>query len=320
MSSITTRNLVPGCRLPTWLVAPSLILALVGASTASAQSGGVTPPGGAPAPAPAAAAAPKGQPPARSAQIVEARARPKKAYFYGLKPVRFEVTLRAKQATDLRIDILGARSGTLLRSVYQLDVAPGTAQRIVWDGLSSTGSPLRGKLRFEVRGINGEAIPMARSAPRRAAQQHHAQKPGAMMRFGLFDYIFPVRGRHSYGDGLGAGRGHQGQDLPAACGTKIVAAQGGTVKVNAYQASGAGYYVVLDTIGSDVDHTYFHMLGPSPLGIGQVVKTGQQIGQVGTTGHSTGCHLHFEAWSTPGWIVGSPLDPTPMLRAWDRYS
>ena len=42
-------------------------------------------------------------------------------------------------------------------------------------------------------------------------------------------FIFPVRGPHQYWDGLGAGRGHMGQDIGAACKTKVVAAHGGKV-------------------------------------------------------------------------------------------
>jgi murein DD-endopeptidase MepM/ murein hydrolase activator NlpD len=299
------------------------ILVTARAGTAEAQSGGVTTPGGTTTSAPSPTTAPpQGEPPAPSVRIIEARARPFKAYHFGLKPIRFAVTVIGKGPTDLRIDILRERSGVLERSIYQLEVPSGIRQRVVWDGLSSAGVAVRGKLRFRVRGINGEAIPMAKAAARPSASSpKRARKPAATMRLRLFDHIFPVRGKHSYGDGLGAGRGHQGQDLPAGCGTKVVAAQGGTVQVSAYQAAGAGYYVVIDAAGSDVDHAYFHLLGPSGLTPGQVVRTGQQIGQVGNTGRSFGCHLHFEMWSGPGWYEGgSVLDAAPSLRAWDRYS
>jgi len=255
-------------------------------------------------------------PPGRSVRIIEARVRPAKAYFYGLKKIRFAIKLAAKAPTDLRIDIV-RRSGRLERSIVRLDVPPKRRTVIPWDGLSTAGAPVRGKLRFLVRGVNGEPIVIAR---RYAAKR----KKGPKMRFGLFDHIFPVRGKHSYGDGIGApraGHTHQGQDISAKCGTRLVAAQGGTVQVAAYQAGGAGYYVVIDTIGSDVDHVYMHMIGPLGVVPGQVVYTGQGFGQVGSTGRSSGCHLHFEMWSPPGWYEGGSFwDPAPYLRAWDRYS
>lgn len=140
-------------------------------------------------------------------------------------------------------------------------------------------------------------------------------------------FIFPVRGAHSYGGSgsrFGAPRGdhrHQGQDVAASCGVPMVAAQGGKVITRSYQAGGAGYYIVIRSQATGHDLVYMHMQGPGPWSSGDWVRTGQKIGKVGTTGSSTGCHLHFERWTKPGWYAGGhPFDPLPGLKWWDSYS
>ena len=132
---------------------------------------------------------------------------------------------------------------------------------------------------------------------------------------------FPVRAPHTYGDGIGAGRGHEGQDLMAACGKKVVAARGGRVRLVDYQASGAGHYVVIKGEGRSYDYVYMHMLKRLTVREGERVEAGEQIGSVGSTGRSTACHLHFEMWNAPGWYRGGALEnPTPFLKRWDRSS
>jgi murein DD-endopeptidase MepM/ murein hydrolase activator NlpD len=131
--------------------------------------------------------------------------------------------------------------------------------------------------------------------------------------------VFPVRGHHTYGDGLGAGRHHQGQDLMAKCGKAVVAAQPGRVEWVDYQASGAGNYVVIDGKRRLHDTVYMHLSKRPVVREGQRVAAGQLLGRVGTTGDSSACHLHFEMWS-PKWSAGKPVDPEPYLRRWDKAS
>ena len=138
---------------------------------------------------------------------------------------------------------------------------------------------------------------------------------------------FPVRGPHNYGGAsarFGAprsGHSHQGHDVMAACGTKLVAARGGRVQYRGYQASGAGYYIVIDGAKTRQDFVYMHLIRPAVVGKGQTVATGQKIGKVGTTGSSSACHLHFEIWGAPGWYQGGkPFNPLPKLKYWDSFS
>lgn len=136
-------------------------------------------------------------------------------------------------------------------------------------------------------------------------------------------HVFPIRGRHDRGryetNDFGGGRGHQGQDMFAACGTPLVAALGGRVLRAASEGAGGNYVVIA---GSDRRaYVYMHLQQPSPLKTGDKVATGQPIGRVGDSGNADGCHLHFELWSAPGWYTGGrPLDTARMLAAWDAAS
>jgi murein DD-endopeptidase MepM/ murein hydrolase activator NlpD len=106
----------------------------------------------------------------------------------------------------------------------------------------------------------------------------------------------------------------------ANCGSRLVAARGGTVKFSGYH-SAAGNYIVIRGAKDSFDYSYMHLSAPSPFETGDKVYTGQQIGVVGSTGSSTACHLHFEEWTAPGWYDGGrPIDPLADLQAWDSFS
>jgi murein DD-endopeptidase MepM/ murein hydrolase activator NlpD len=103
----------------------------------------------------------------------------------------------------------------------------------------------------------------------------------------------------------GTTRFHSGVDIDGACGQPIFAAENGTV-LSAGSNGGYGLASVIDH-GDGLSTLYGHQ---SSLGVssGQTVERGQQIGLVGTTGLSTGCHLHFEVR-----VNGEPVDPVPYL-------
>jgi murein DD-endopeptidase MepM/ murein hydrolase activator NlpD len=89
----------------------------------------------------------------------------------------------------------------------------------------------------------------------------------------------------------GAYKMHNGIDIPGASGTPIYATRSGYVSVAAYQAGGAGNYVSLNH-GDGFGSIYMHMTHYI-VSVGQYVSAGQVIGYMGTTGGSTGVHLHF---------------------------
>lgn len=141
---------------------------------------------------------------------------------------------------------------------------------------------------------------------------------------GIVPGRFPILGPHGFGGAdarFGAGRPghiHQGQDVTAAEGTPLVSPVAGTVYWRAYQAGGAGHYLVIR--GTDQrDYVFMHLQSGSPVvDKDATVASGQRIASVGTTGSSSGPHLHFEIW-VGGWQArgGRPIDPLPQLRAWD---
>jgi hypothetical protein len=98
---------------------------------------------------------------------------------------------------------------------------------------------------------------------------------------------------------------HTGTDLAAACGTPVKAAKAGTVTA-AGGATGYGNRVIVDHGGGLVT-TYNHLTSYAAT-VGLAVQQGQIIGYVGSTGWSTGCHLHFEVK-----VNGAFVDPAPYL-------
>jgi murein DD-endopeptidase MepM/ murein hydrolase activator NlpD len=103
----------------------------------------------------------------------------------------------------------------------------------------------------------------------------------------------------------GAPEFHQGLDIAAPTGTTVTAAAGGTV-IMAQWYGGYGNYILIDH-GGGYSTGYGH-LSAIYVTTGQSVQRGQAIGAVGSTGQSTGPHLHFEVR-----IAGKPVDPAPRL-------
>ena len=93
-----------------------------------------------------------------------------------------------------------------------------------------------------------------------------------------------------YGDTAGRGKPHEGIDIPAPSGTKIIAASSGIVEWANYSTS-AGNWIGINH-GNGIYTIYMHQ-SKIKVKTGQKVEAGDVIGYVGTTGYSTGNHLHF---------------------------
>jgi len=128
---------------------------------------------------------------------------------------------------------------------------------------------------------------------------------------GAPQFLLPVIGRASSGYGLrtdptdGRAVNHMGFDLAAKTGTAVAAAARGTV----VHAGPAGTYGNLVTLRHDngFETRYAH-LSSVDVKVGDLVEAGAGLGKVGSTGYSTGPHLHFEIRHD-----GQPIDPAPLL-------
>jgi murein DD-endopeptidase MepM/ murein hydrolase activator NlpD len=165
------------------------------------------------------------------------------------------------------------------------------------------------------------AAPDGRYGVRVVAPRGHARRAGALT---LRGHMFPIRGPHHdrgpagyFGVPRNGGRTHEGFDVNAACGTRLVAARAGRVTRSTYDPVLYGNDVIIRGRLNNRTYRYSHLLHPALVRKGDLVRTGQQIGVVGNTGNARtiGCHLHFELRRN-----GVLMDPKGPLHAWDGWS
>lgn len=131
--------------------------------------------------------------------------------------------------------------------------------------------------------------------------QHGFLRPAAgpiTSRFGM--RLHPVTGVYKLHDGLDFGTG---------CGAPLIASFPGTV-VDAYFNAGYGNRLIIDhgqVEGHSVRTAYNHAIAYR-VGVGARVAAGQVVGSSGSTGYSTGCHLHYMVW-----VDGQLIDPQTWL-------
>ena len=127
--------------------------------------------------------------------------------------------------------------------------------------------------------------------------------PGDPVRF-----LRPISATITDGFGWVGGRRHTGLDMPAAYGTRVGAAGRGRVAFAGWNSGGYGNLIVIKhRLGFESWYAHLSSIAVSP---GQWVTGGTTIGYVGSTGRSTGPHLHFEVRH-----FGTPIDPRPRLLA-----
>jgi murein DD-endopeptidase MepM/ murein hydrolase activator NlpD len=185
----------------------------------------------------------------------------------------------------------------------------------------------------EVSGVQDQSAPRGQGGPARpvdsaaalAALEAKTAKLERDMRMyeaflrshGMIPSIWPVMGKLESGVGGRrnpfGGRGyeyHEGQDIDAQYGTPVQVAAPGKVIIAGWQR-GYGKVVYVDH-GSGLSTRYGH-LSEIDVTVGETVSRGQVIGLVGSTGRSTGPHLHYEVR-----INNQPVDPKPYLPGADK--
>ncbi len=194
------------------------------------------------------------------------------------------IDARTNQARDVRDELMGARN----------DLASSKQQKLT--DLS--------QLSAQDRADAGEIDALQAASAALAGRIRSAQAGGSVARSsgGL---IWPVSGPVTSPFGWRWGRMHEGIDIGVSYGTAIHAAAAGTVIYCGWE-SGYGNLTVIDH-GGNLATAYGHQ-SSIVVGCGQQVAQGDVIGYVGSTGHSTGPHLHFEVR-----VDGNPVDPLGYL-------
>jgi murein DD-endopeptidase MepM/ murein hydrolase activator NlpD len=121
---------------------------------------------------------------------------------------------------------------------------------------------------------------------------------------------------------LRSGHRHEGQDVFAKPGTRLVAIRDGIVidggGGKSFYGHGGGNSLVIYSPVDDRSYVYLHMLRPATVRAGETVQAGQPVGQVGCSGSCDGPHLHFEirlgrvAYA----VERKAIDPLPLLQQW----
>ena len=224
----------------------------------------------------------------------------------GKRPAMFRFRATGDVAGET-LEAVRSEDGSVVRT-WPLAIGPDGTGEIRWDGTVEGVPQPTGQYEFRVVGDDVARV---------------SADSASTTRFTLLDHVFPIRGKHDLGksatSNFGGGRGHQGQDMFADCGTPLVAVTGGKVLFAGTQ-SRAGNYVVLQRADGQ-SYAYMHMRRPALVKKGDRIYAGQPIGEVGATGRASGCHLHFELWTAPGWYTGGKaVDPLPELTRWDEFS
>ncbi len=196
-----------------------------------------------------------------------------------------------------------------LKAQQEKDIAEATAVIASLQGDISSNSSLLSELSAQEKALNADIQQKVAELNRQQQQQQgNTGNTGSTVGTGNLvwpsycTYITSRQGPRTHPI-TGEHKNHGGTDIGASYGSAIYAADSGTVVRSADGWNGGwGNYVMIDH-GNGMQTLYAHMSSRA-VSVGQTVSRGQTIGYVGSTGMSTGPHLHFEMY-----INGSRVDP-----------
>jgi murein DD-endopeptidase MepM/ murein hydrolase activator NlpD len=205
----------------------------------------------------------------------------------------------------------------LQRLNSRVDAVEDTSRKLAEiSGVEKDTQPVRGQ-GGPARPVDSAAALAALVAKTERLEREMRDYEDLLRRRGMTPSIWPVSGKLESGMGGRrnpfGGRGfeyHEGQDIDAAYGTPVMVAASGTVTIAGRQR-GYGNVIYVDH-GAGLSTRYGH-LSEIDVKLGQTVTRGQTIGLVGSTGRSTGPHLHYEVR-----INNQPVDPRQYLPGAER--
>ena len=156
----------------------------------------------------------------------------------------------------------------------------------------------------------GAPIPTPKPVPRSSRSGGGACDCSGPATYGGGGFSWPVAGGGNYISQY-FHYGHYGIDIAADYGSTERAAASGQVIFAGWKGNGGGYQVWI-ALGSGLYITYNHMSAIT-VSSGESVSQGEQVGRVGSSGHATGPHLHFEVWVGPVWNGGYRVNPLKYL-------
>ncbi|MCZ4120745.1 M23 family metallopeptidase [Streptomyces sp. H39-S7] len=178
---------------------------------------------------------------------------------------------------------------------------------------SASANSIADVMKTQADGQKKAATARAKAAAAKAdAKERAAEKSAADRKTRVNAWVKPV---DSYTIGASFAQAgshwshkHSGQDFVVPTGTQVKAVHGGTV-VDAGWGGAYGNNIVIKH--GNGTYTQYGHLSKLEVSVGETVSTSQEIGKSGSTGNSTGPHLHFEARTTP--VYGSGEEPLAFL-------
>ena len=228
---------------------------------------------------------------------------------------RRRASKRRFSSTSQKAGLALAATGIIaLAAVPTAQAVSGNEDLSTVSAASTSSAPVTvaqdSEMKFERIEVTSKAAPKQKAEPKTEVKAASAEKADAAKKTTASGLAAPVADlNESSGFGYrinpvtgAAGEFHNGSDYALACGTDVKAAAAGKVVEASSSAVGYGNRIVIEH-GDGMKTTYNHL---QSIGInkGQQVSAGDSIADLGTSGNSTGCHLHFEVV-----VDGKEVDP-----------